>query len=879
MHKAIRNLIGYLFGIILVLGLLGALINLSVVAAETTDSSWVNNTAGAVVSPGDVLPGSEFANYGQAMINDCDQRTYTSEFTYTIEGCWVDANGLKLVYGGWQIKFDDEPHAAYIRLDPDEKLHVSRNKNILIHTKRVSDDAYQLSFVRAEDVSFIKHYDENHTFVEYELVFDQSHTIRANADTPYLIDGSTLYAWSRYSENKEWLALWNHDGFFVLLNLNDFTVRAVRLTNSAPSNYASLGVSDNGRYVAAVLYGENEKPTVFDMNTCSRAAGEFVSEPASCKSENLGTALEASDAYGTSGIALFPVYFAFHNNEVLSFYSPAPDGASGYREHIVRAPALAERTNYVAVGDSFASGEGAGSYFKATDVPNGNNCHLSRSSYPFLLRYGLGLRSIKSVACSGARIQNISGPEYIDDQIEDESRTNQYKFSRDMHSELDPVPGYYLQHIQYSSVTDIVTVSIGGNDIGFKEIVTSCAKPKTCYTSESKRRSLIKLIDAQLDRLVATYDRARQSVKGARVYAIGYPRLVKPDGSCGNNVRMNAAELEFANNLTNYLNDIIRIASARAGVVYVDTSEAFYGHRLCEPSPVVHGVNTAWGWLPFSPESYHPTSQGQLLLAQAINRATRGFSAPMPRPDAYASIPTNLAITRGLLTPEEEAPTSSGVIDFAYPPYQTYASAGGVYSGSISSGTYGLLPNAQHRLSMASTPTFLGYVMSDGNGVVHYSFTVPQNTPPGLHTLYVEGTAANGEAITVEQQMYVIASEDDWDGDGVKNEDSPCWISLPVDEQGGRDFFWCGNPRAPKVDFFAPQPAGEPGDRVFTDGGNPILMEREENIFFNMGETEKRSQANGGNRVDQSSEYILIGAIIVSALLVIYAYGWSKKHR
>lgn len=858
------------------------LILLPTTQAASPNSAWVNSSISPVVTLGDVQPdgylSDDFSHLSQAMITDCIDNEYQGEFGQSINGCWVDANGLKIENGGWKVKLDEEPHAALLRQDFNVSFHVSQNKDFIIQTKQLPDDKEQVSVWRTENFTFIKHYDENNTYVEYELASDPDYVMSDEHGETYAIDTGSLYTWTRYSENKKWLAIWNHNGTFVLINLDDFTSRTVRIIDEEPiDQYASMGVSNDGRYVSTIVYDEDIRPRVYDMETCATTPTIHVGDAVHCGSVDLNMAFNTAGIYGEGGIPYLPAYFQFQNNETLSFYSAIPDDTSGYWEHIIRAPSISKRTNYTALGDSFSSGEGAGDYYKATDTPKSNDCHLSKRSYPFLLQHGLELESGKSVACSGAKIKNIKGPERIDRSLTNESRTNQYRPAED--HELQPVPGFFLQNETYSDTTDIVTMSIGGNDIGFGNIISKCVKPGTCYTSESERRSLVRLVDAQLDRLVATYEDARKSIKGGRVYAIGYPRLTQPYGSCGQNVRMNATELEFADNLTNYLNDIVRIASSRAGVVYVDTSEAFYGHRLCEPNPAVHGVNASWRWLPFSPESYHPTERGQLLLAQAVNRTTQSLTTPMPHPNANVAIPENLAVVRGLLTVEEETPSIEGIVDFAYPPYQNYASAGGNYSGSMSSDTYGLQPNTRYELWMASTPTFIGNVMSDANGVVNYNITVPTDVDPGQHTLYLKGIAINGEPITIEQQMYVIASEDDWDGDGIRNEDSPCGISLP-NEHGGRDLYWCGNPRLPKpvVSMSVPGSTFHPRSNPANEN-DFTFQEQEKEMIPGVNSPKENTQNDKNGDEARSDKYILVSAIIISALLVLYAYGQSKKHR
>src|SRR4051812_9376685 len=96
------------------------------------------------------------------------------------------------------------------------------------------------------------------------------------------------------------------------------------------------------------------------------------------------------------------------------------------------APASAAAADYVAMGDSYASGTGTRQYTNAA-------CQRSAFAYPSLMQATFGTFSF--VACSGAKTQNV-----LDSQV----------------SALD-------------AGTDYVTISIGGNDAGFGDVISACA--------------------------------------------------------------------------------------------------------------------------------------------------------------------------------------------------------------------------------------------------------------------------------------------------------------------------------------------------------------------------------------------------------------------
>jgi GDSL-like Lipase/Acylhydrolase family len=121
----------------------------------------------------------------------------------------------------------------------------------------------------------------------------------------------------------------------------------------------------------------------------------------------------------------------------------------------------------VALGDSFSSGEGAGSYLAGTNCSGGifsrcpapnaaepDYCHRSASAYPMLVSSSLGATSLDFRACSGAVVADLAAPVSIGGQ------------------------GQWSEGPQlgraFPESTHLVTLSIGGNDIGFGEVANQC---------------------------------------------------------------------------------------------------------------------------------------------------------------------------------------------------------------------------------------------------------------------------------------------------------------------------------------------------------------------------------------------------------------------
>lgn len=147
--------------------------------------------------------------------------------------------------------------------------------------------------------------------------------------------------------------------------------------------------------------------------------------------------------------------------------------------------------NYYALGDSYSAGDGAPPYFGA------KNCYRSTNSYPYLL--GSGVPSPTLIACAGAVTANID-------------QTVQFSW----------LPGTQLGELQsYPHGNTLITLTIGGNDVGFSSELTNCI---TSFTSCKSRRDTISQKITNLEpRLVQIYQELRAAAPGADIIIIGYP--------------------------------------------------------------------------------------------------------------------------------------------------------------------------------------------------------------------------------------------------------------------------------------------------------------------------------------------------------------------
>ncbi|MER6997284.1 SGNH/GDSL hydrolase family protein [Streptomyces sp. NPDC000410] len=230
-----------------------------------------------------------------------------------------------------------------------------------------------------------------------------------------------------------------------------------------------------------------------------------------------------------------------------------------------QAAQSAAAVDYVALGDSYSSGLGAGAY-----ISSSGNCKRTNRAYPALWAAANSPSSFAFTACSGARTGDVTA------------------------NQLTPL----------NSATDLVSLTIGGNDAGFADVMTTCVtqSESSCVArvEEAKR-----FVDTTLPgRLDSVYRAIRSKASSAHVVVLGYPRFYKLSGSCiaGLSERERAA----INSGADHLNAATAKRAADHGFTFADVVPPFTGHEICSGAAWLHSLN----WLNIS-ESYHPTASGQ----------------------------------------------------------------------------------------------------------------------------------------------------------------------------------------------------------------------------------------------------------------------------
>jgi lysophospholipase L1-like esterase len=227
-------------------------------------------------------------------------------------------------------------------------------------------------------------------------------------------------------------------------------------------------------------------------------------------------------------------------------------------------PANAATVNYVALGDSYSSGVGAGNYYSSS-----GSCDRSPNAYPALWAAANSVTTFTFAACSGAKVSDV------------------------ISSQLSAL----------SSSTTLVSFTIGGNDAGFTSIMETCILSSTS-TCERDIASAEASINATLPGKLATLlSDVHGAAPAARVVMLGYPDFydLSPSICLG----LSRGDHQAIDAGINDLDGILATAAANNGAVFADPRPKFSGHELCDGSGWLHSLTIPIG------SSYHPTATGQ----------------------------------------------------------------------------------------------------------------------------------------------------------------------------------------------------------------------------------------------------------------------------
>ena len=230
------------------------------------------------------------------------------------------------------------------------------------------------------------------------------------------------------------------------------------------------------------------------------------------------------------------------------------------------AQAATPTAEYVALGDSYASGVGAGSY-----DPASGDCKRSTVNYPHLWAAANPEYALKDATCSGATIADV--------------RAGQLS--------------------ALSANTNLVTLTVGGNDAQFSTVVQTCLTDdeNACALATGWMSAYAK--GQLVGELTSLYKDIKARSPKALILVFGYPQALSTTGACSP-IELSAKKRAGMNGLADALAEGGRKAAVDAGVHFVDMRGQFTGHGACGTDPWIHGLN-----LTESAATFHPNAAGQ----------------------------------------------------------------------------------------------------------------------------------------------------------------------------------------------------------------------------------------------------------------------------
>lgn len=221
---------------------------------------------------------------------------------------------------------------------------------------------------------------------------------------------------------------------------------------------------------------------------------------------------------------------------------------------------------YVALGDSYSSGVGSGDYYRS-----GGSCERSPGAYPALWAAASHPASYVSEACSGATIGSV------------------------LRSQL----------VALNKATTLVSITIGGNDVGFGPVMSTCVILPTSFcvhevtAAEAEIRSVL---PGRLNELLAAVSAAAPE---ARVVVMGYPEPydLSRSASC---IGLSTTDRNDLDQAAARLDAQLQAAADRYSDAFADVRSAFGGHQICDSESWLNSVD----WLDIG-ASYHPNPAGQ----------------------------------------------------------------------------------------------------------------------------------------------------------------------------------------------------------------------------------------------------------------------------
>jgi len=625
---------------------------------------------------------------------------------------------------------------------------------------------------------------KNFTKRMHQIINSANLTVEYNFDSTnpdYTLKSATNYGWPigglNISNNGKWLAVEFKQRGIGLLNIETLQMKRVSTIDFRygygmdPS--VEFAISNDGNHLAVM--GDNAGLMIFDIDQyCGDIATDENMIPINpiikqCSQSYINTTdfmsyfKKANEPLFSNDGGELTFFSTSYGNEIRQISLRA----SGYKRDMI---------DYLALGDSFSSGEGESddSYYLNGTNDKYEKCHVSSRSYPFLVAKMLNINplKVKNVACSGATTLDVIGD---DDSYWGQGDRLGKKYLKLIPSDkilaqteanMQFIPGRVHQiNFVENYNPKVITIGIGGNDTGLMSKLRTCVGQGTCeYASSeiSKERTAIE-IKGLYETLVNTYQKLHIASPNSKIYVIGYPKVIDSLNQCDflNGILLDSAERQFMNEGIIYINQVIKAAAETVGVGYIETQNVFGNQVLCgsqKPSAMnaarIGDEGSISDNLDFikiiGSESFHPNALGHSLLANLIV-------------NTVGNIVTNDYCTNGAIVCPVETPApdpSDYWVSGAYHDYPSQKISTYVYDRDnnydnrqkqIIIPEASLEPNSSVVVEITSNPRLLGQFQTLEDGSLTENIDLPIDLEEGYHTIHLYGTSYSGEPIELYQ--------------------------------------------------------------------------------------------------------------------------------
>jgi lysophospholipase L1-like esterase len=262
---------------------------------------------------------------------------------------------------------------------------------------------------------------------------------------------------------------------------------------------------------------------------------------------------------------------------------------------------------YVALGDSYAAGP-----LIPVQRIDSIGCRRSTSNYPALVAQALDISDFTDVSCNGATTENMTAPQ----QVPLGSNSPQF-------DALDPD-------------TDLVTVTISGNDIGFTDIFLTCARLSSTNPlgNPCEQQATTGGTDIYAQRIAATEPKVAGVLEGIRqrspeatVVLVGYLRILPPTGGCYPILPIARGDVPYLDGVQRQLTAMLAEQANDHSAIFVDSYAGSLGHDACQ----LPGAKWVEGTVPTSPATpIHPNAAGmQAVAALTLDAVREPESSPL----------------------------------------------------------------------------------------------------------------------------------------------------------------------------------------------------------------------------------------------------------